>query len=44
MKTTTVLVVEDDVQLLKVITANLKERRYNVIAAKNGNEALLTTA
>src|SRR5438132_14211884 len=39
-KKTTILVVDDDVQLLKIVTHNLQAEGYQVLAVRDGAEAL----
>jgi CheY-like chemotaxis protein len=36
-----ILIVDDDIAMIKFISANLKAREYDVILASNGEDALL---
>jgi DNA-binding response OmpR family regulator len=40
VKKTTILVVDDDVQLLKIVTHNLEAEGYQVLAVRDGTQAL----
>src|SRR5438067_12335252 len=39
-KKTTILVIDDDVQLLKIVTHNLQAEGYQVLAIRDGAQAL----
>ena len=41
MNKATILVVDDDAQIRRVLQATLSSNGYDVIEAKNGNEAIL---
>ncbi|GAI65134.1 unnamed protein product, partial [marine sediment metagenome] len=43
MKKTRILVVDDELSIIKFLRANLESKGYEVLAAMNGTEALQTT-